>query len=436
MVNRNIPPEIFTSANLPAIHPVETKLSNGISLYALSGGVGQVVKLDLIFGTGTSCETTPLSVSAMVNLFKGTTLHKKAREIEELLDFYGASFNATAMSDKIYVSITCLCKHLEKILELLPQIIFEPAFVEDELALELQKMKAHFMVSLDRVNFIARRQFKSQLFGPEHPYGFFLNPEHFDAVQRDHLHAYHSRWIQPDNLFIIASGMLPENIHHLLDHSLGQYNSKTQSKATDGLPSFTISPGQKQVRIEKKGAVQAAIQIGKRIISKTHPDFSKLEITNELLGGFFGSRLMQNIRQQKGLTYGIYSGLTPLLHDGIFVIRAQTSNQEVPIALQEIYEEIECLRTQPPSTIELENLRCYIAGRLMRSFDGPFALAERLKESLVFGLKYNYYQQALNTLNSISPEEISNMAYVYLNPADMIETVVSGDVDGYPTHGE
>ncbi|HAK00282.1 MAG TPA: peptidase M16, partial [Bacteroidales bacterium] len=167
-----------------------------------------------------------------------------------------------------------------------------------------------------------------------------------------------------------------------------------------------------------------------------HPDFSKLEITNELLGRFFGSRLMQNIRQQKGLTYGIYSGLTPLLHDGIFVIRAQTSNQEVPIALQEIYEEIECLRTQPPSTIELENLRCYIAGRLMRSFDGPFALAERLKESLVFGLKYNYYQQALNTLNSISPEEISNMAYVYLNPADMIETVVSGDVDGYPTHGE
>ena len=123
MVNRNIPPEIFTSANLPIIHPLETKLSNGISLYALSKKMGQVVKLDLIFGTGTSCETTPLSVSAMVNLFKGTTLHKTAREIEELLDFYGASFNATAMSDKIYVSITCLRKHLDKILELLPQII-------------------------------------------------------------------------------------------------------------------------------------------------------------------------------------------------------------------------------------------------------------------------------------------------------------------------
>jgi len=426
MISRKTPPSTTPLGSLPAINPHVDYLGTGVPIYFLNGGVDDVVKLQLIFRAGTNNESLPLAASAVVKLLKGGTSTKSALQIEEWLDYYGASFNAVALNDIISVSVSMLSKHLSPVLKILPEIIFQPKFPAGELALEMHNMLTQFTVSLDKVDFLARRQFKSQIFGPKHPYGFLLEPDHFKAVDREHLLEYHKTWITPENLMFVVSGKLPNNMMALMRDSFGDYCTFSSAPVAQNPVAFDVTPGQQKMYIEKPGAIQSALRLGGRTINKKHPDYIKLEITNALLGGFFGSRLMTNIRQEKGLTYGIHSALVSMIHDGFFFISAQTANTGLSEALHEIYNEIEALRQEPPDKMELDNLRNYLAGQLLRNFDGPFAMAQRLKEVLIFDLEFDFYNKFLETIHAITPEEVQKTAFTYFNPGEMFETIAGG----------
>ena len=178
------------------------------------------------------------------------------------------------------------------------------------------------------------------------------------------------------------------------------------------------------MHVTMPGAVQSAIRVGKQLLNRTHPAYHQLKITNALLGGFFGSRLMQNIRQDKGYTYGIGSGLVSLVRSGYFFISTQVGVDVRQAALDEIYAELKALRTQPAGKQELEMLRNYLSGNYLRQFDGPFAQAARYKELLVFGLDMSHHQDFLRALKDITSGDIMETAARYLREEEMMEVVV------------
>jgi predicted Zn-dependent peptidase len=181
---------------------------------------------------------------------------------------------------------------------------------------------------------------------------------------------------------------------------------------------------EKSVFLHKEGALQSAIRIGRRIITRSHPDYPGLSVLNTLLGGYFGSRLMSNIREDKGYTYGIGSAVVSLSAAGYFFISTEVGADVTSAALDEIYKEVELLRREAVDQEELAMVRNYMMGSFLKGIDGPFALIDRFKTIHLSGLDYDYFDRYLRTLESIGPEELKDLAVRYFDRNDLCELVV------------
>jgi len=224
---------------------------------------------------------------------------------------------------------------------------------------------------------------------------------------------------KPENLAIIVAGKIHVKTVDLLNLYFGETRSETiETKQAAGIPE---SQKNKKVHIGKPGTVQTAIAIGSSTINKRHSDYPGLKILNVLLGGYFGSRLMKNIREDKGYTYGINSSVHSLNSSGYLVISAEVSKKNTQNAVEEIFKEIALLQKVPPEKDELSIIRNYMLGEMVRMFDGPFALAESFRSAWEFGLDNSYYYRLAEKIKSIDPDEITSLARTYYNIDELYE---------------
>ncbi|HSV88387.1 MAG TPA: pitrilysin family protein [Bacteroidales bacterium] len=424
MPNRNTPPLVSIVGQLPSLVPELTKLPNQVPVYFLNGGSEGIIKIDLLFLAGSFNQSKPLVAYTMANMLNAGTSDKTSRQIAEQFEFYGTSLQIDTQKDIIIVSVTVLKKHLEPVLDLLGGVMNDPVFPEEEVNIFARNKKSQHLVSTRRIEYLARTHFNEKLFGSGHPYGYRLRSNDFDKVQAADLKEFYRSWIHPGNLKIIVSGNPPPEMEKLLERHYGD-NKQVQKVLEPEKKEFQINNLKSQrFFINHKVSLQSAIRIGKRTISRKHPDFHRLVITNALLGGYFGSRLMRNIRQDKGFTYGIQSALVSLVRDGYFFVATQVGADVWKNALEQIYLELYNLGIKPTTADELDNLKNYLAGQYIRLFDGPFAMAERLRELLVFDLSHEHYTNFLTELKSITPGIIMETARKYLNENSMTEVVV------------
>jgi zinc protease len=423
MTDRRTPPETSIITHLPFLYPIKRKLGNGVPVYLVEGGTEDIVRVELIFLSGSYHQHKPLVTYAAANLLKSGTFGKTSHQISEILDFYGTFLQIDAQKDIVSVSVFVLKKYLEPVLELLQEIIKQPSYPQHELDILLKNQKHQHIVNSRKVSYLARVHFGEQLFGSGHPYGYRLRKNDFDKIIREDLLVFHQQWIHPGNLNILVSGKLPENMAELLEQNFGDSYWK-RPKEQPPEPLYAVhSDGQKKLLIQKDEALQSAIRMGKRIINRSHPDYHRLIIANALLGGFFGSRLMKNVRQDKGFTYGINSALVSLVREGYFFVGTQVGVDVCQPAIEQIYHEIKQLRTEAATSIELQTLKNYLSGNFLRSFDGPFAQAERFKEMLVFNLDATYFDNFLVELKNTTTRSIMETASQYLHEESMIEVV-------------
>lgn len=423
MINRNNPPATSLVAPLPFLMPEKLVLSNGVPVYLVNGGTQEIIRIEMLFEAGGYNEHKPLVAQSTANLLISGTKTKNQATISETLDFFGSYLHIDAQKDIISVSVYVVNKHLGHILKLFKEIIIQPVFAAKELEIFIQNLKNQHITNQRKVAHLARRHFVNQLFGSNHPYGQLTDTADFEKVNRNDLLAFHRHWLQPHTTSIIVSGKLPAVTPELIEMHFGEKHWLMRENMQP-LPIFHVSEnGRKSLLIPKEDALQSAIRIGKRTINRSHAAHHRLVITNALLGGFFGSRLMKNIRQDKGFTYGIHSGVVSLVRDGYFFVGTEVGVDVCQAAIDQIYLEIKALRTIPASSTELNTLKNYLAGNFVRSFDGPFAQAESFKKMLVFKLESDFYSQFLNELNQCSPETIMQTAHEYLHEGSMIEVV-------------
>jgi len=410
--------------NLP--EPKVYHLSNGIPVFFIRSGEQELVKIDFNFDAGSYFEPQPLVAHFTNKCMREGTSSFNSKQIAESLDFYGAYLKVFTSRDDAQLTLFCLDKHLDNILPILHEVIFRPVFPEDEVETIVKKSLQQHLVNLKKVSFLSRQIFPSVIYGKTHPYGKYAKPDDYADIPRQLLQDFYETSYKSSSFRIIISGNPVSDPIEKLNRFFGRHKiekSKTLKYSAEILPK-----SQREHFVKSEGTLQSAVRIGHAIFNKKHPDFLKLQVVNTILGGYFGSRLMKNIREDKGFTYGIGSALVSFQHGGMFFIASELGNAVTGQAITEIYKEIEKLRASYVEDEELELVKNYILGNLLRSADGPFALSELLKAVLDYDLDMGFYNEFIRIVKEISREEVLNIARLHLDPNSMYQLVVGDDL--------
>jgi predicted Zn-dependent peptidase len=303
----------------------------------------------------------------------------------------------------------------------LAEIILQPSFDERELNTFAENNIQSLMVDLTKNDIVAYRQITELMYGKDHPYGYNSTPDDYRALKRTDLQRYHRENYTPDNMLIFVSGRFDDDVLKLLNQHLGQFRSdfiKTNTPL-----SFTDEKPQ-SIRIKNPDSLQSSIRLGRRFGSRRNSDFEGFFVLNTVLGGYFGSRLMTNIREKKGYTYNIYSSLDLMLHDGYFYIGADVGNEYLEATIKEIYKEIAVLQRTLIGNDELKMVRNYILGNMLNMVDGPFAVSDVIRTLKTEGVGLEAFEHFVRTVRNITPEELRLLAQKYLRKEDLFEVIV------------
>jgi len=414
-----IQPPVYPVEKVVIPDPDSKYLDNGIPLFMTEAGTEDIMRIEFSFRAGQIIETMPLMASTTNMMLSEGSANYTSEELSRILDFYGIFMQQYAEKDRAGIALYFLSKHTEKAIELSNEVIFNPLFPEEELNALMKKRTSWFLVNREKVSNLASDQFFESIFGESHPYGRQVVENDFENVTVSAIKDFHTKYYVPGNLALFVSGKIHPATFDLLNALYGKTKiRKSDWKETpDSLKAGTL----KKMHIDKPGSVQSAIRIGSATINKRNPDYPGLKILDSILGGYFGSRLMRNIREEKGYTYGINSGVTSLNLAGYKVISTEVGKKHLQKSIDEIYKEIKLLQTTAISTEELDLVRNVMSGEMLRMFDGPFALSESFRSAWEFGLDNSYYYRLAEKIRTIDPDEIKALANTYYAIDDLYE---------------
>jgi zinc protease len=412
-----------TEVFLPLITRLD--LPNGVPVFYIEAGQQEVVRIEVLFDAGINRQVRPLVASFSNALLTAGAGGWSAGDLAARVDFFGAYLYPVVDRDYAGMSLLSLNKHLSETVPLLREVILNPDFSEQEFGLLLQRRKQQFEVDGQKVKVLAQRRFNEILFGKEHPFGKSVNSDHFDSLTLHDLKAFYNAHYSYLNCRIYVAGKVDERLHGLLEQAFGKPFGADNWSGNQMIQMNPDVPG--VYHVSKPGAIQSAIRIGKGMIGKKHPDYQSMKVVTTILGGYFGSRLMNNIREDKGYTYGIGALLGSVEETGFFSIQTEVGSEVTSAALHEIIHEIKSLQESPVDLHELDRVKNYMSGEVLRNVDGPFHLAEVFRSLEWYGLDFDWYRQMLSTIRKISPDEVLRLSRIYLDPETMYK-VTAGEV--------
>lgn len=404
-------------------NPAMVRLNNGTPVYLIEAGNEDVMRIDFTFDAGQAQEYLPLLSSTTNMMLTEGSCNYSSQELNKILDFHGAFYNLYAEKDRAGLIIFFITRHIEKIFELAGEIIIQPVFPDAELKALMKKRLRWYLVNREKVNNLAIEHFFKSIFGNNHPYGRQIVPEDFENMNPPLLKDFYAANYTPEKLALIISGKIHGSTLDLLNKHFGENHAS--DVYIEGSHNLLKESENRRNHINKPGAVQTAVRIGCPTINKCHADYPGLKILNVILGGYFNSRLMKNIREDKGLTYGIHSMVSSLIFSGFNIISTEVSKKSTQKAIDEIYNEIRRLQSEPVEKEELTIVRNYMLGEMVRMFDGPFALAESFRSAWEFGLDTSYFDRLVKKIRTITPDEITALAGTYYN-IDKLHEITAG----------
>ena len=398
-------------------------LDNKVPVYAMNAGAQDVVMVEWVFDAGNWYDKQPMVAATTNFLIKNGTTTKTAYQINDFFEFHGAYLNRSCYNETASLTLHCLSKHLETLLPVVREIIETSIFPEQELGIYIQNQKQRLSVNLQKCDFIANRLIDEYLFGINHPYGTYSNAKDYDALNTDVIKAFYKQYYFNGCCKIFVAGKMPTGYEAMLNKAFGTLPLQAVPHAVVEHPIVTAS--QKKVEIiNDENGVQGAIRMARPFPNRHHPDFQKAHVLNTLFGGFFGSRLMSNIREDKGYTYGIHSYFQNHVHASAWMISTEAGRDVCAATIAEVIKEMELLRNEPVDKEELDLVRNYMIGSLLGDLDGPFQLIGRWKNYVLNGLDENYFYKSIETIKSVTPQELQSLANTYLQPDDFYELVV------------
>jgi predicted Zn-dependent peptidase len=407
--NRHIAPEIQSIQSVEIMEPKKYTLSNGVPVFVFENKDQDLLKIKLIFNGGSSATTKPWVASSVNSMLTEVTKNYSSERLAEEIDFYGAYFETSTSRDYSAVSLYSLNRFLGNTIPLLAEVVQNASFNKDEFESFITRKKQEYKVNTERVDYIARQRFTALLFGENHPYGKYSKLEDFDNLKQQDLVDFHRKHYKLGSFKIFIAGNFGKEELELLNNHLGlmanENNNSIDNQDWKHYPS-----SEKNNHIHKDNSVQNAIRMGFVSIHREHPDYFGIKILSTILGGYFGSRLMNNIREDKGYTYGIGSAISSFNKESVFFISTEVNSDVSLQAIEEINKEILLLQTDIIGDNELFTVKNYLQGSFQRSFDGTFNLLDRYIEVELNNLDYSYYQNYIQKVKSIDARELKRLA--------------------------
>lgn len=427
-LNRQIPPETSIIKTFQAPEADKSKLANGIPIYIINSGTEDIIKIDLQFKAGDWFQNKQLTAETTSEMLTEGTQSLSSVEIANQLDYYGAILKSASNKDTATVTLVTLKKHLEPLVKLLSDIVKKPDFPENELSTYIENKKQRFLLERAKVNTLSKIKFYEAIFGSNHPYGKVTEYEDFGKVKRDDLIQFHKDHYIAENCKALITGNTDTETFRIINKYFGGSDWKKGSNIA--VPQYPVqSLGEQEIFTPKQDAVQAAIRIGKPVINKHHPDYLGMKIVTTVLGGYFGSRLMKKVREEKGYTYGINAILASFVYEGYFMIASEVGANVCRKAIDAIKQEIQRLKKEKVGSSELEMVKNYLTGELLRLFDGPLSTSSSYLTLMESEVSEDYFSRMFKKVNEIDAKEIIELANKYLNEEDMVLSI-AGQCNG------
>ncbi|MGY3211785.1 M16 family metallopeptidase [Mucilaginibacter sp. HD30] len=422
ILNRGIAPDSKAIENIHLIKPEHTRLPNGCELYCFNSGDQELVRIEWIFGNLRFDPSKPLLNMAVNTMLTDGTSTLSAAEIADNIDFYGAFFSTEYGFDHSQVTLHSLNKHLKEVLPIVKDVLSDSVFPENELETYVRNQQQKLQVNLQKNDVVARRAFNKAVYG-DTLYGLAVEPEEYNALRRDDLLAHFKQMYQPANCTLIVAGKIDDATLQQLTQVFGNDWQNATDVALTTQPE--VAPTEEKFYfIEKPEALQSAIRIGIPFIKRDHPDFAAMQVLNTVLGGYFGSRLMTNIREEKGYTYGIGSGMSSLKHGAAFFIATEVGADVCRDAVAEIEKEVNLLKSDLIPQEEISLVQNYMLGSLLGSLENVFSHADKFKNLHFSGVGYEYYDHYAETVKAITADKLQQLAKQYFNFDDFYKVIV------------
>ncbi|MEZ4930218.1 MAG: pitrilysin family protein [Chitinophagales bacterium] len=420
-MNRTIAPHIYLPKHLDFINIHKETLDNNFPLYVISGTTQNICELNIMYRAGRYFENKKLLASLCAGMMKKGTSSKTAYQINENFDFYGATVKFRSNMYTAKLNLYCLSNQLPEVLPKLIEVLTEVSFPEKEIKKTKEKIKQNLAVQKDKNSYIASLHFNQAIFGKESTFGYFPKSEDLKNINRQDLKNFQeAHWQLNSGSFATVSGNIGHKEIKLINQYLGKL--KVINKTNDSIELNPIED--KEIFIDAKNKHQAALRVGMPLFSYHHKDYYDFKILNTVLGGYFGSRLMSNIREEKGYTYGIYSFYTAIMNQGYFCIATDVGSEYKNATLHEIEKEINRLKNEPIGKEELEMVKNYLLGQLMKRVDGALSTTKTLQSFLIFDNDLEKINEHLKIIHSITPARLQALANEYLDYKNMYKVVV------------
>ena len=412
MLDRSCPPASNSVTRFDFAKATTKITSNGIPIHFINAGDHDIIRLEIIFKSGKWIENITGSSYFCSKLLPEGSKERTSHEISEFFDQYGAFFQIHPGMDYINFTLYSLNRYLDYLLPVVYELLMEPAFPEEELETQKNIKIQQLRVNEEKNSFLASRNYKKLIFGAEHPYGTDLTIESIENnINREVLIDYYRDHLISNPEIIVSGKITDRDLNSIISvfTKMDYHTIEIPEKGRD-------YKERDHLNISKKESVQVSLRYGKTIVNKGHEDFIDLLILNEIFGGYFGSRLMKSIREEKGYTYGIYSGIISMIHDAYFVIASDVKKEFAEKVIEDIDKEIIKLQSKPVEDLELDTVRNYMAGTFLSSLETSFALADKFKSIHFYDLGYSYYDTYLDRISHINPQRIRDLANQYLTP--------------------
>ncbi len=428
-INRKIAPPIHTiiRPELPKYKVVT--LDNGLKVFTLHFPEHDILKVELDFHIGRPEETQRMTAYMAPRLMREGVEGMNGGAIAEHFDYFGSSVTTWSWLDASGFILTGLPKYAAQTIPVFADILLRPTFPQKELDVLVETHLQELQVELEKADVISYRVFTERLYGANHPLGYNSTAEDYRAITCASLRDFHQKHLHLSNAYFFLSGNITDEVLSLMNQHFGQITPLPQERKERHIPEPAPDwPKRKDktLKLKQPGALQTALKMGRMLFNRLHPDFYEVQIMNIIFGGYFGSRLMSNIREDKGFTYNIYSGIDTFYETGYFYVSTEVNSDKISATLRAVRREMKKMREELVSEEELDMVRNYMTGALLSGMDGPLSMSSVMRAVVFERVGEEGFHRQVQALANITPQRIQELAQMYLRQEDFLTVIVSG----------
>ncbi len=422
------PPSAPKPVNFPGVGTF--KLANGLTVYVVENHEVPLVSIQLVIRAG-EMDTKLVADTTAQMLGEGTKTRSKAK-VDEAIEFAGGWLGSASDMHATYVFSRVLKKDLKLGLTLVADEVTAPLFPAEALTKLKGQIKTGIKFSMSDPGTLASLLFDHVAYPSKHPYGRMLpTPEEVDALQITDISNFHATYYKANNAFLVLAGdITASEARPVVKRALSKWASaKGSTLPPNPLNAFKAYELPKELTVhvvDRPDSAQSEILVGNLALSRSHEDWPAIRVANSILGDDASGRLFMDIREEKGLAYGISAALDETQAPGTFFITTRTRTATTGEMLASIFGHIKRIRTEPPTDEEVSTAVNKLIGGFPLEIETPNAIAEKMREALIFELPTDYWARYRDEIAGVTPESVHTAARKYIHPIPHVVVVGNG----------